>query len=248
MSEEEKTNVRSILEEKGLGETPFDLSIKENENNTVDLIYDIDLGKKALIQKVRFVGDKIYKDRKLRRVITTEEAKFWKFLSSNKYLNEKKILLDQRLLRNFYLNKGFYQIKVTNSHAQMVDENYFVVTFNINAGKKFKFNNLSLDLPQDYERKKFKDIEKELNKLKNEYYSLGKVEKVLDEIEKLALFEQYEFINASIEENIVDSKIDLKIFVSESKEKYYVLIFLLLTMFFLFFKQVVNDENSLNNH
>ena len=32
-----------------------------------------------------------------------------------------------------------------------------------------------------------------------------------------------EFINASIEENIVDSKIDLKIFISESKEKYYVL-------------------------
>ena len=88
----------------------------------------------------------------------------------------------------------------------MVDANYFVVTFNINAGKKFKFNNLSLDLPQDYERKKFKNIEKELNKLKNEYYSLGKVEKVLDEIEKLALFEQYEFIKASIEENIVDNK------------------------------------------
>ena len=222
LAKQDTIKIKNGLKRSGYYFTKVDLSIKENENNTVDLIYDIDLGKKALIQKVRFVGDKIYKDRKLRRVITTEEAKFWKFLSSNKYLNEEKILLDQRLLRNFYLNKGFYQIKVTNSHAQMVDENYFVVTFNINAGKKFKFNNLSLDLPQDYERKKFKDIEKELNKLKNEYYSLGKVEKVLDEIEKLALFEQYEFINASIEENIVDSKIDLKIFVSESREKYYV--------------------------
>ena len=129
LAKQDTIKIKNGLRRSGYYFTKVDLSIKENENNTVDLIYDVDLGKKALIQKVRFVGDKIYKDRKLRRVITTEEAKFWKFLSSNKYLNEEKILLDQRLLRNFYLNKGFYQVKVTNSHAQMVDENYFVVTF-----------------------------------------------------------------------------------------------------------------------
>ena len=38
---------------------------KENNNNTIDLIYEIDLGKKALIKKIIFSGNTFFKDRKL---------------------------------------------------------------------------------------------------------------------------------------------------------------------------------------
>ena len=80
----------------------IDANIIENDNNTVDLIYDVDLGKKTKISKIKFLGDKIYKDRKLHSVITSEESKFWKLISKNKYLNEERIRLDTRLLSNFY--------------------------------------------------------------------------------------------------------------------------------------------------
>ena len=59
-------------------------NIKKNDNNTVDIIYDINLGKKALIKNIKFVGNKVFKDSKLRKVIVSEEAKFWKFISSKK--------------------------------------------------------------------------------------------------------------------------------------------------------------------
>ncbi len=50
----------------------IETEIKSNEkNNTVDLIYNIDLGKKAKISKIKFLGNKIYKDRKLRKIITS---------------------------------------------------------------------------------------------------------------------------------------------------------------------------------
>ena len=35
----------------------------ENDNNTVSLIYNIDLGKRANIRKIKFIGDKKYKNR-----------------------------------------------------------------------------------------------------------------------------------------------------------------------------------------
>ena len=63
-----------------------DVSVKfeENENNTVNIIYNVELGEKALIKNIKFIGDKIFKDNKLRKVIVSEEAKFWKFVSTKK--------------------------------------------------------------------------------------------------------------------------------------------------------------------
>ena len=62
--------------------------IIENSNDTVNLIFEVDLGKKSKITKIDFVGDKKIKDRTLMSVIISEEAKFWKVISNNKYVNK----------------------------------------------------------------------------------------------------------------------------------------------------------------
>ena len=56
------------------------------ENKKIDLTYEIKLGDKAKIKKITFIGDKKFKDRKLRNIIISEEYKFWKFISGKKYL------------------------------------------------------------------------------------------------------------------------------------------------------------------
>ena len=67
------------------------------ENNLVKLDHIIDLGEKAKIRKITFLGNKIYKDNKLRSLIISEEYKFWKFISGKKYLNEQTIEFDKKL-------------------------------------------------------------------------------------------------------------------------------------------------------
>ena len=46
-----------------------------------------------------------------------------------------KILLnfDKRLLKNFYLNKGYYNVEINSSFAKLINENEFELIFNINA-------------------------------------------------------------------------------------------------------------------
>ena len=44
-------------------------SIIENNNNTVNLIYDIELGEKAKIDKIVFLGNNNFKDNKMRKII-----------------------------------------------------------------------------------------------------------------------------------------------------------------------------------
>jgi len=198
-----------------------DLNVKPNDNNTVDLIYNITLNKKAVVKNIDFVGNKIFKSRLLSRIIVTEENKFWKFLSNKKYLNERQIQLDQRLLKNFYLNEGYYNVKISQTSANIIEENNFSLTYNINAGKKFFFNNLSLNIPTDYDINNFKFIQLLLEDMKGKPYSSNSINNLLNEIDNIAITKQYEFINASFTENIVDqNKIDMQFVINESQKLY----------------------------
>ena len=214
----EKTS--NFLKLSGYYFSKIDVSIRENSNNTVTLIYDVSLGEKALVSKINFTGNKIYKKSTLSRVIVTEENRFWKFLSKKKYLNENQINLDRRLLKNFYLNEGYYQVKVTQSTANIIKDNNFMITYNIDAGKKFFFDNVELIIPTDYDISNFKDIENQLNDLKNTEYSFRKIENLLDEIDKIAVTKQFEFINASFEEKLSENKINIKFIIDETQKLY----------------------------
>ena len=197
--------------------------IKDEKQNSVVLVYDINLGDKAKISQVSFIGDKKIKDRKLRNVITSEEYKFWKFLTGNKSnLDASRINLDKRLLAAYYKNKGYYNVKIENSFVEFTNDGSFKLIFNIQSGDKFTFNKLNLILPDDYELKYFASINKLLSKLENKLYSLNKIDKILDEVDKIALSKKYEFVDASLTENIIGgNKLDITITLVET-EKFYV--------------------------
>ena len=196
--------------------------ILENDNNTVDLIFEVTLGDKSKIRKIEFIGDKKIKDRTLRSVIISEEAKFWKFISNNKFVNQDIIERDKRLLRNFYLSKGFYDVDIQSATVKFLDDKSFKLTYKINAGEIYTVNDTNLVLPIDYDENNFADVKKELNKLVNKTYSINKISKVIEEIDKVTLSREYDFINASYEETIIENnKLNIVFTVSES-EKFYI--------------------------
>ena len=198
-----------------------DLKVDQNNNNTVNLIYNITLNKKAVVKNINFSGDKIFKSRLLSNIIVTEENKFWKFLSNKKYLNERQIQLDQRLLKNFYLNEGYYDVEISQTNANFIEDNEFNLTYNINAGQKFFFNNLNLTIPTDYDPNNFKFIQLLLDDMKDKPYSSNKINNLLNEIDNIAITKQYEFINASFNEKIIDkNKIDIDFIINESQKLY----------------------------
>ncbi len=153
-------------------------------------------------------------------IITSEESKFWKLISPKKYLNTERINLDRRLLTNFYKNKGYYDVIVQDSYVNFVDNESFELIFDITPGKKYYFNDLKLLLPSDYDEKNFSKINKILPTLTGKVFSNSKIEKIIDEIDKIALQKQYQFINAEIIETINEDKIDFIIQVSELDKIY----------------------------
>ena len=188
------------------------------DDNKVNITFKVDLGEKTKINKISFIGNKIYKDSKLRSVIVSEEYKFWKFISGKKYLNEKLNKLDLRLLKNFYLNKGYYNVDINSSFAKMISENEFELIFNINSNEKIYFDNLELNLPADYDKENFQSLEKLFSKVKGLPYSINIIQEILDEIDLITINEQYESIKASVNENITSNKINI-VFTIEDTEK-----------------------------
>ena len=216
------SKIRNSLSLIGYYFSKVESSIEENNNDTINLIYDIDLGKKAKIGHIEFVGNKVFKNKKLRNLIVSEESKFWKFVSKKKYLNKDQIARDERLLKNYYLNRGYYDVIINASSAQYLDNDTFTLTFNIDAGKIYKINKTKLTLPLDYKRTNFVKVEKLLSKLENKYYSFRKISKIVEQIDKISLLREYDFISASInEEKIENNKINLSLEVTET-EKFYI--------------------------
>ena len=191
------------------------------ENNSLDLIFNINIGDKAKIKKITFTGNKIFKDSKLKSIIISEEFKFWKFISGKKYLNENIILIDNRLLKNFYLNQGYFNAEINSSFARLIDNESFELIFNINANERIFFNNISLKLPDDFDKNNYTKINNLFQDLKGEPYSINKIEKILKRINNITIYEQYVSTNASVEENVYDNKIDLK-FLIEVTDPIYV--------------------------
>ena len=215
---EDKKNITEALKQKGYFFSKVDVMIEELSDNKINLIYNVEIGDKAKIKKISFIGDKVFKDRKLRSVIVSEEYKFWKFISGKKFLNQNLIDLDERLLKNFYLNKGFYNVKINSSFAKMLNETEFELIYNIVPNNRFFFNKISLELPVDFDQTNFEDLNKLFKKLNGEKYSLFIIEKILKEIDKIILDEEYKTLKTEVDENIFDNKINLTFSINEGQK------------------------------
>ena len=219
--EKDKKQIKSFLKNIGYYFPKIEITKEELEDNKINLIYNITLGEKAKINKISFIGDKIFKDKKLRGVILSEEYKPWKFLSGKKYLNESLIRYDEKLLKNFYLNKGYYNVEVNSSFAKMIDGQSFELIFNVDAKSKLFFGDLKIDLPTDFSKSNYEEVEKFFKKLKDEPYSINRIEDIVEKIETITINEQYESIKASLNEKIISNKINID-FKIEETEKFFV--------------------------
>ncbi len=217
---EDKKSIVKILKSLGYYFPSIEVYVNDLKDNKVNLTYNLNLGQKAKIKKISFIGDKKFKDKKLHSIIISEENKFWKFVTSKKFVNEKLISLDKRLLKNFYLNKGYYDVKIESTFAKLINDKDFELIYNIQANDKFYFNDLDIILPIDFDKKNFSQIQKLFQKLKGEHYSINKVEEILEEIDKITLAQQFQSISAKVEENIINQKIDLKFIIKELEPVY----------------------------
>ena len=210
--------IKSFYRQRGFYFVKIDAEIEKLEKNRVNILYLIDAGEKAKISKIYFLGNKKFRDKKLRDIIVSEENKFWKFISQNVYLNQERIELDKRLLINYYKNKGYYEVNLTTSNVEYSEGEGFILTYSIDAGKRYKFKKIFANVSEALDSNAFFSLEPEFNKLVGAYYSQIKLNALLEKIDKLSEQKELQFINHSILETLEGNGVEVKINIFEGKK------------------------------
>lgn len=114
-------------------------------DNRVDLIFEVYEGSIVEIEKINFVGNRKFSDRRLRRVLSSKQAGFFRKIILKDNLVNEKISLDKKLLTNFYLNRGFKDFKINDVNVELSEEkDAFFMTFNITEGPQFVVGEVNL--------------------------------------------------------------------------------------------------------
>ena len=114
-------------------------------NNRVDLIFEIFEGDVVEIERLSFVGNRVFSDRRLRRVLETKQAGLFRSLVRRDTLVEDRVEFDKQVLRDFYLSRGYIDFRTNSVNAELTRQRdgYFLV-FNVQEGQQFKFGNISV--------------------------------------------------------------------------------------------------------
>ncbi len=119
--------------------------IIRRSDNRVDLVFEIREGSVVEIERLNFVGNRAFSDRRLRGVLETKQAGLLRIFIQRDTFVADRIELDRQLLRDFYLSRGYIDFQVLSATSELSrDRDAFFVTFSVREGQQFRFGNLSV--------------------------------------------------------------------------------------------------------
>ena len=118
--------------------------IIKRSDNRVDLIFEVFEGDVVEIERLSFVGNRIYSDRRLRRVLETKQAGVFRALIRKDTFVADRIEFDKQVLSDFYLSRGYIDFRTNSVNAELAQERdgYFIA-FNIQEGQQLKFGEIT---------------------------------------------------------------------------------------------------------
>ncbi|MFD2855632.1 outer membrane protein assembly factor BamA [Seohaeicola zhoushanensis] len=118
--------------------------IIRRSDNRVDLIFEITEGATTEIERISFVGNRVYSDRRLRRVLETKQAGILRALINKDTLIEERVEFDKQVMRDFYLSRGYIDFRILSSNVEFTRErDAFYMVVNVEEGQQFRFGEIT---------------------------------------------------------------------------------------------------------
>lgn len=167
--------------------------IIRRSDNRVDLAFEIREGKVVEVERLSFVGNRSFSDRRLRQVLGTKQAGLLRTLVQSDTFVAERVELDKQLLRDFYLSRGFVDFQVLDATAEITRErDGFFVTFTVREGQSFRFGRVTAT--SEVEGVDAAEFEALLRKREGSTYSPSVVENNIARLENLATRKGLNFV------------------------------------------------------
>ena len=210
---------REFLNASGYYQALISPEVIKIDNNQINLIINIDKKEISKIKNIYFIGNKYFSSSQLLEVVSSSEDAWWKLFSSSA-LSEQKIEYDKQLLKDFYKNKGFFDVQIESVFASLDKNNNFLLTFSINSGKKYKFGDFDLKkIGVSYEDKVINEIKIISSKLlENQIYSTEIINKLNKQVTNYLESKKYNNFEIDIQELKKEDKINIAFQISDSQK------------------------------
>jgi outer membrane protein insertion porin family len=118
--------------------------IIRRSDNRVDLVFEISEGTTTEIERVSFVGNRAFSDRRLRQVMETKQANFLRAFLRSDTLIEDRIAFDKQVLSDFYLSRGYVDFRVNSANVEFTREHdAFFLVVNLTEGPQYRFGQIT---------------------------------------------------------------------------------------------------------
>lgn len=169
--------------------------IVRQSDNRVDLIFEVSEGRVIENERVSFVGNRAFSDRRLRRVIETRQAGFLRSIIGGDTFIPERIAFDRQLLTDFYRSRGYVDFQVLDVSTELSRErNATFVTFNLREGQAFTVGEVSLTT--DLENIDIEEYRRALKLRSGETWNPSRIEEQIERLERLALRQGFDFLRA----------------------------------------------------
>jgi outer membrane protein insertion porin family len=109
--------------------------IIRRSDNRVDLVFEVTEGRVVEVERLNFVGNRAFSDRRLRQVLETKQAGLLRNLIQSDTFIAERLDVDRRVLTEFYLSRGFVDFQVLDVSAEVSRErDATFVTFTVREG------------------------------------------------------------------------------------------------------------------
>ena len=199
-----------------------DPRIIRRSDNRVDLVFEIAEGKVVENERLSFVGNRAFSDRRLRQVLETKQAGFLRQLVKGDTFVPERLELDKQLLRDFYLSRGYVDVQVLDATGEVSRErDATFVTYTVREGQSFRIGKIStVSEIENLDAAEFAAVQKMRSGVT---YSPAVIENNLARMENLALRKGLNFVR--IEPRVIrndrDQTLDIE-FVLKRGEKTFV--------------------------
>ncbi len=185
--------------------------IIRRSDNRVDLAFEIAEGDTIEVERVSFVGNRAYSDRRLRRVLQTKQAGLLRSFIRSDTLIEDRIAFDKQVLRDFYLSRGYVDFRILGTNVELTNErDAFFLVMNVAEGQQFRFGQITTvsEMPQA-DPALFQDS---LRIKPGVIYSPTLIENSIARMERLAIREGIDFLRVEprINRNARDLTLDVE--------------------------------------
>ncbi|MEJ6388479.1 outer membrane protein assembly factor BamA [Gymnodinialimonas ulvae] len=167
--------------------------IIRRDEGRVDLVFEVTEGAVVETQRIAFVGNRDYSDRRLRQILESTQAGLFRALIRSDTFIQDRIALDRQLLTDFYQDRGYIDFQILSVTPELSrDRGAYFVTFNIREGQSYRIGNLNVrsELP-DADANDFRDA---INIRPGVRYSPRIIDNVITRMENLAADQGLRFV------------------------------------------------------